>query len=153
MTTFNIVLVKREVMEIKDFVIGKQYSNRDIMNAFKCSTEGGIRYVKKENHLVLVSSLAGKQNIAPAKDRREGDIVFHAGVGKKGNQELKGANKRLADAIKDNSKLYYFEVFKPSVYTYQGEYQLIDAIPTREIQQDAEGKDREVLMFKIKSVS
>lgn len=130
----NLALVKGEIID-----------NNSLVEIFKCSPQGGMRYSKRTNTLVLVSNhVKGIYN-----DRWEGNTLHYTGMGQEGDQSLDfRANNHLAKSNQSNISIVLFEVFKSQEYTFQGEVKLISA-PYQETQLDNSGKKRLVWMFPI----
>ena len=130
-------------MNIENLKIGSTYSNDDICNAFLCSPQGGMRRSLKTNTLVLVANHVD----SIFDDRWEGDIMYYTGMGLKGDQSLDFMqNKTLSESRINGVDIHFFEVFNETVYTYQGQVELVDN-PIQEQQDDEDGNSREVYLF------
>lgn len=126
-------------------IINQIYSQQDIKVELGCTIMRGMNYKKDTNRLVLI------QNHVKSiyEDKQEGDILYYTGEGRKGDQTLTGANKRLLEAKKNNTTVFLFEVFKKTEYTYKGEVELISE-PFIEKQPDEDNKFRNAYIFPLK---
>lgn len=125
--------------------IGKEYINDDIVKAFGCSTQGGMRRSHKTNTLVIVTNpLKGLYD-----DRWQDGILHYTGMGLTGDQRLINQNKTLAETHSNGVSVFLFEVFRPARYKYLGPVTLIDA-PYQEEQLDANSAIRKVWVFPVK---
>ncbi|MES9933548.1 MAG: HNH endonuclease signature motif containing protein [Candidatus Sedimenticola sp. PURPLELP] len=129
-----------------NYARGDIVSNSEIVTTFKCGNMGGMRYSLKTNALVLVSD--------PFKgfyeDEWSGDVLHYTGMGKEGDQILKGnQNLRLYESKTNGVDLHLFEVNKPKEYTYLGNVELASE-PYQEFQNDSNGNNRKVWIFPLK---
>ncbi|MBT5842729.1 MAG: EVE domain-containing protein [Thaumarchaeota archaeon] len=90
-------IVLKEFTEIKSEEIHKSQilSNDDLMKNFGVGNMGGIRHSKKNNLLVLCSSLSN--DYADSLDSKSGLHVY-SGEGQTGDQELIKGNKKILDS-------------------------------------------------------
>ncbi len=132
-------------MEIKDLEIGQILENKEIAETFLCSNQGGIRKSKKTNTIVLFA----KFDNCSYKHRKDGDILYFTGMGKRGDQEMKRQNKSVLNARDEGFTIHLFESYKEKEFIYQGEVELISP-PTIERQLDDNNKERDVFMFPLK---
>jgi len=132
-------------MDYRDLNIGDKIINKDIAELFLCTNQGGVRKSKKTNTIVLIA----KFDNCSYKHRRDGDILYFTGMGKKGNQEMKRQNKSILNAADEGFALHLFEVHEEGTYEYAGEVELI-ASPVIEEQADDTGAMRDVFMFPVK---
>ncbi len=131
---------------VSDLIIGKNYSNEDITNAFKCSSQGGMRRSQKTNTLVLVANHVK----SIFDDRWNGNTMNYTGMGLKGEQSLDFMqNKTLSESNTNGVSVHFFEVFTEKVYTYQGQV-LLSRKPFQEQQDDEDGNSRSVWVFPLK---
>ena len=95
----------KEFTEIKSEEIHKNQilSNDDLMKNFGVGNMGGIRYSKKNNLLVLCSSLSN--DYADSLDPKSGLYVY-SGEGQTGDQELTKGNKKILDS---ECKMLFFK--------------------------------------------
>ena len=70
------------------FVIGEVVSNREVSKAFGCAIMGGMRPSTKAGTLVLISDMTKPFY----KDEWKNGILHYTGMGKYGDQTLKGNN-------------------------------------------------------------
>lgn len=122
---------------------GQVLNNQEIVDLFKCSPQGGMRYSKRTDTLVIVSnhikSVYG--------DRWEENVLHYTGMGQVGNQSKSfRSNFHLSNSKNSDISIFLFEVFKTAEYTFQGQVELIDK-PYQEKQIDVEGEERLVWMF------
>lgn len=95
---------------------GEIIGNRELMNIFHCACEGGIRYSSKTGTVVIVvnNTKKGLPNIL-----REDEILFAGRLFKDG-ETYAGANKRLAEFLREGKPVFLFEVDVPGRYEYRG---------------------------------
>lgn len=129
------------------YIKGDVISNDDMKNEFRCSNMGGMRRSKKTNTLVLVMD----HTKGLYDDKWKDGILYYTGMGKYGDQELKGQNKTLAQYFLHDIQVHLFEVYKPKKYTYKGRVKLAGK-PFQEIQEDEAGRDRKVWIFPLKVI-
>jgi 5-methylcytosine-specific restriction protein A len=128
---------------------GDVLQNDDIMKAFGCSGQGGMRKSNSTNTLVLISD----ETKGLYEDKWYKDEFHYTGMGKNGDQSLEFMqNKTLALSNENKVEIHLFEVFEKKRYTYIGQVYLIGE-PYLSIQQGEDGIDRTVWIFKLKLVS
>ena len=132
-------------MLIKTLKIDQVLENKEIAEIFLCSNQGGIRKSKKTNTMILLA----KFDNCSYKHRKDGDILYFTGMGKKGNQEMKRQNKSLLNAKEEGFTLHLFELYEDKKYIYKGEVELISN-PIIEEQLDDNNEKRDVFMFPLK---
>lgn len=124
--------------------VGKVFTNNEIVEKFRCSSQGGMRRSHKTNTLVLFSDQTGN-NIY--KDKWIEGILQYTGMGLTGNQELdKSQNKILANSKTNFVNIHLFETFKPKEHTYLGEVYLANDIYISN-EPDSVGNNRQVYKF------
>ena len=133
-----------------ELVIGKEYSNADIVDMFKVGNLGAMRRSHSKNALVLISYHDGNDRIY--NDYWKDDVLYFTGHGQFGNQELKGQNKTLAESNENGVTVYLFEMFYSTKYQYRGIVKLI-AEPFTEEECDIDGVQREVWKFPLKLIN
>lgn len=135
-------------MQIADFQVGQNYTNREIVEAFKCGNMGGMRRSKQTNTLVLIAKY---EQCCRSHDWDEKNgILNYMGMGKTGDQRLDYAqNKTLAESRQSGIGVYLFECFEPGVYRYAGEVELAGE-PVMEVETDKTGEMREVIKFPLR---
>jgi len=124
---------------------GQIIDNNLLVEIYKCSPQGGMRYSKRTNTLVLISNhVKGIYD-----DRWDGSVLHYTGMGQRGDQKLNfRGNSHLAKSNDSNISVVLFEVFRQRKYTFQGEVKLISK-PYQESQIDSTGEKRLVWMFPI----
>lgn len=128
------------------FKPGAAVSNNDIMAAFHCACEGGIRPANATDSIVLVLN---HTKMSHQEDWR-GNVLFFRGGGAKGDQSLdKGRNKTLLEAFGRNRPVYLFEVFKPKEYIFRGRMELAGE-PFQKEEAGSDGLPRKVWIFPLK---
>lgn len=136
-------------MLISSLIIGKKYSNDDIMATFKCGNMGGMRRSHKTNTLVLISD----HTKGFYDDMWHGTTLHYTGMGKTGDQTLNGnQNKTLSKSVSNGVHVHLFEVLVSSQYIYRGEVKLVDE-PYQDEQKDIKGNMRKVWIFPIKPIN
>ncbi|HAS79793.1 MAG TPA: restriction endonuclease [Fusobacteriaceae bacterium] len=132
-------------MTIKDLKIDQVLENKEIAECFLCSNQGGIRKSKRTNTIILLA----KFDNCSYKHRKDKDILYFTGMGKKGDQEMKRQNKSLLNAKKEGFAIHLLELYKEKEYIYKGEVELISN-PIIERQLDDNKEERDVFMFPLK---
>ncbi len=120
--------------------VGSILDSKELNELFKAQQQGGIRVSKKNNCIVLI--MDPSQNMYD--DKWEGNILHYVGSGQKGDQEMKGPNKTLANSKEDGKEIHVFEKLRPNQYFYRGSGELVYE-PYKENQ-----NGRNVLVFPIK---
>ncbi len=129
------------------FEIGEIVKNPQIVEAFKVGNMGGMRRSKKNNALVLICD----HTKGLYDDKWYGDVLHYTGMGKTGDQVLKGnQNGTLYNSGTNGVAVYLFEVLEKTKYIYQGEVELAD-IPYQATQYDVMGDERKVWIFPLRS--
>lgn len=128
---------------------GDIYTNSDLMNLFKCSRQGGIRYSKKTKSLVLITNHIESIYM----DKWVENTLHYVGTGSIGDQNFnyKG-NKHIYESTTNEITMHLFEVFTKGEYTYQGIVRL-SGKPYKEKQLDNNSKVREVCIFPLRLVN
>lgn len=94
-------------MKISELKIGNIYSNADIVETFRCGNMGGMRKSKTTNTLVIVSD----HTKGLYDDMWHGNILHYTGMGKIGDQVLKGnQNITLYESNYNGIDVHLFEV-------------------------------------------
>jgi 5-methylcytosine-specific restriction protein A len=126
--------------------IGSHYSNDEICKNFSCSLFSGMNKSNTTNTLVLIANHVK----SIYEDTWNNDTMHYTGMGRKGNQKLKGnQNITLYESNFNGVGVHFFEVFTEKVYTYQGQVVLSDK-PFQEQQDDEDGNPRDVWVFPLK---
>jgi len=121
---------------------GDIINNAELVEIFKCSTQGGMRRSHKTNTLVLVSNHVK----SIYSDRWYGNELHYTGMGSIGDQTLGAQNKTLHESNDNGVELHLFEVFELKEYTYQGIVKY-KGNGYQENQTDVDGNERKVWMF------
>lgn len=128
------------------FEVGAVVSNDEMRIAFKVGNMGGMRKSNTLNCLVLISD----HTKGLYEDKWYGDVLHYTGMGKNGDQVLKGnQNGTLFYSRSNGIEVHLFEVLDAGEYTYRGRVNLV-AEPYMEEQPDESGTPRKVWMFPIK---
>ncbi len=104
-------------------------SEKDLMDMFKVTNQGGIRKSKRTYSIVLVSDENGIYNDSEIVNGR----LIYSGHGTKTDQLMKSGNLLLANSIQNDIPLYFFKKVKKSVYCYQGKF-ILDGLPYQELE-------------------
>ena len=131
-------------------MIGKEYSNNDIVDMFKVANLGSMRRSHSRNALVLISYHDGNDRIY--NDYWKDDILFFSGRGQVEGKELKGQNKTLAESNENGVTVYLFELFHSTKYQYRGIAKLVSK-PFTEKECGVDGIEREVWKFPLKLIN
>lgn len=126
------------------FTVGETYSNKDIVDMFKCGNMGGMRRSHTTNSLVLISD----HTKGLYDDKWVNDVLHYTGMGKVGDQTLSSQNRTLAESNDSDIEVHLFEVLKATEYIYRGQVSLMGK-PYQEEQLDSKGLLRTVWMFPI----
>ena len=84
-------------MKFDELIINKVYSNKEVMDIFSCSGQGGIRVSITNKTITIISKLVRRNETNPYQDEHmnfEGRITY-TGMGTVGDQKLTGQNNRL----------------------------------------------------------
>lgn len=128
-------------------LVGKTISNRELMDIFKCACEGGIRYSKKTDTIVLVKN--NVKNRYPMEWK--GSQIDFIGRSTNDHSKLSGFNKRLAEFLHSGGDVRLFEVNVPGEYTYMGKVKVAGDPFTKEI--STENGNRMFWVFPLEIVS
>lgn len=132
-------------MTMADLKIGDVVNNEQLRAIFKCSSQGGMRRSLKTNTLVIISD----HTKSTYEDRWEGPVMHYTGMGLSGDQKIDFQQNRTLNESRSNGVgIHLFEVLKAREYIYQGQVQLA-ADPYFENQSDAEGRERQVVIFPV----
>lgn len=128
--------------------IGNVYSNSEIADIFKCSTQGGMRRSNTTNSLVLFTDHSDTENVY--EDKWIDDVLHYTGMGLEDDQKLEGnQNLTLYNSRTNGVRVYLFETFSPTKHTYIGEIELADDSYTVE-EEDINKKVRKVYKFPLR---
>jgi hypothetical protein len=145
-------IILKEYVETKSEEIhkGQVLSNDDLTEKFGVGNMGGIRYSKKNNLLVLCSSLS--HDYDDSFDSHSGLIVY-SGEGRIGDQEISKGNAKILDS--KNNMLFFKEKYQESgarkrgaldnLYEFVGKVNCVKHYWKEE--QDVEKNQRKVVKF------
>ena len=128
--------------------VGTVISHADVVDIFKCGNMGGMRRSYTTNTLVIISD--------PSKglyrDKWKDGKIHYTGMGKRGDQVLKGnQNYTLFHADTNGVEVHFFEA-EYGRYEYRGVVEL-DGKPYQEQQPDEDGNMRKVWMFPLRAIT
>lgn len=127
--------------------IGETIKNSELVNLFKCGIMG-TRHSLSTGTLVLVIDKSKGFYL----DKLKNGLIYYTGMGKTGNQELKGnQNLTLYNSNSNGVELHMF-IAENGEYEYIGIVKLVKE-PFQEIQQDINGDLRKVWIFPLKAIS
>jgi len=141
------------------FVLNRFYEREEIRQKCGLGFWGGIRFNSAQNLLVLFSNAHDDRptsdyhgNIYKDYYDSAAGLFHYTDEGQKRDQTVSHGNKRLRDAKVDDTRVLFFRQYIPKgKLEYLGlvsvEYQ------TKEIQKDADGKNRNVVVFWLKLIS
>ena len=111
-----------------------------------------MRRSRETNSLVLIAKQYPDSDV-PYYDTWNGSIFHYTGMGMQGDQSLEnGQNKTLANSHQINELgIFLFEVFRPKIYTYQGQVVLAGQ-PYQKTQADVNKAQRKVWIFPLKLI-
>ncbi len=134
---------------ISNLQIGKTYSNDEIKEIFKCSPQGGMRKSNTTKTLVIFSD----HTKSIYDDIWYDDTLIYTGMGKKGDQVLKGnQNITLYESETNGIKVHLFETFVSTKHIYKGLVKL-SGTPFIGEQEDVDGINRKVWLFPLKLIN
>lgn len=129
--------------------IGQTLTNAEMTSLFQCGNMGGMRRSKRTGTLVIISD----DTKGLYKDIWKNGILHYTGMGKIGDQVLKGnQNYTLFYSNTNGVEVHLFEVLEKAVYTYKGVV-VLAAEPYIAKQPDDNGDLRNVWMFPLKPIS
>lgn len=132
---------------INDLKVGQVISNEILTTLFQCSPQGGMR--RHNDNLVIISGHVN--NIYT--DRWIDGVIHYTGMGRKGDQTLRGnQNGTLYHSRTNGVKVYLFEVFKRKEYTFMGRVELVGD-PYQENQLDEDNLLRKVWVFPMRPIN
>lgn len=136
------------MITINDLVPGQLYTNNEIVDAFMCSTQGGMRRSHRTNTLVIFAS----HNKPLYEDRWQGDVLHYTGMGRIGNQTFVGnQNDTLAHSDTNGVTVHLYESYQDKIYVYDGIVKLTGK-PYFEDELDDNYEIRKVIKFPLKIV-
>jgi len=141
--------------EVSEFKIGENYSNDQIRFSLGVENLGGIRPSIDENgNLRLIAIMTSSDEGKPGKrdnpyhDRIEGDVLIYTAMGRSGDQQLAGRNKRILEQYANPIPIFCFINKGKQVYEYLGLLEVIRHYPEEQL--DSKGTIRNVWLFEFK---
>ncbi|WP_440970065.1 HNH endonuclease [Peribacillus frigoritolerans] len=133
---------------IEELIVGRIYHNKEVAEAFKCSTQGGMRRSHVTNTLVIFSDhTKGIYEDKWIINSNGDEILLYTGMGQDGDQDIDfGQNKTLNESRENGVKVYLFEAFKSGDHVFKGQVELVED-PYTEVQ-----SGRTVWMFPLRVV-
>lgn len=129
--------------------LADKVTNADIVRIFACGNMGGMRRSKKTGTLVIISD----ETKGLYRDEWQRGVLHYTGMGKTGNQVLKGnQNATLYYSNSNGIEVHLFEVMEKTVYTYRGVVVLAEE-PYQAEQPDDRGNFRKVWIFPLKPIN
>lgn len=126
--------------------VGDVITNQHLCEIFKCGNSGGMRRTKKLNTLVIISDHTKRFY----SDQWIGKILYYTGMGKTGDQVLRGnQNITLYESNTNGVIVHLFEVYEKREYTYRGIVKLAEE-PYQTTQVAVDGTTRKVWIFPVK---
>lgn len=129
--------------------VGKELTNNEMRELFKCGNMGGMRRSKQTGTLVIISD----ETKGLYRDVWKNGVLHYTGMGKLGDQILEGnQNSTLYYSDTNGVDVHLFEVMEKSIYTYRGVVKLADK-PYQSMQPDDIDNMRKVWMFPVKPIA
>ena len=129
--------------------VGKELTNNEMRELFKCGNMGGMRRSKQTGTLVIISD----ETKGLYRDVWKNGVLHYTGMGKLGDQILEGnQNSTLYYSDTNGVDVHLFEVMEKSIYTYHGVVKLADK-PYQSMQPDDNDNMRKVWMFPVKPIA
>lgn len=142
---------------ISQFEVGQKYSNDEIMFSLSVGNLGGVRpsvdSTGQLRHITLMTSSSdnAQSNYVrnPYHDRIEGNILIYTGAGRKGDQALSGANKRILDQRMTSSPIYGFVNIGRQSYEFLGLLELLRHYQEQQLDQELQLRTVWLFEFRI----
>jgi hypothetical protein len=135
-----------------DIQPGTELTSTDLKSIFKGQEEGGMRYSKATNSLLLVTDHNKLSATSIYGDEWVDGVLHYRGTGQRGNQNIDFAgNKRLMHSAGDDTGVHLVERCGKGRYRYLGRVDLVGE-PYRRNEVDADGKMRLVWVFPLRLV-
>jgi hypothetical protein len=129
---------------------GTELTSTDLKKIFKGQEQGGMRYSRATNSLLLVTDQKKFSGTSIYGDEWVEGILHYRGTGQRGNQGLDFAgNKRLVHAAEDDTGVHLVARSGRGRYRYLGRVDL-EGEPYRRNELDADGKMRLVWVFPLR---
>ena len=131
---------------------GTELTSTELSDIFKGQQQGGMRYSRTTNTLVLVTDRKKLSDTSIYGDEWVDDVLHYRGTGQRGNQGLDFAgNAKLMHAERDGTCVVLVERTKHARYRYLGRVKLASD-PYRRNEPDADGKMRSVWVFPLQAL-
>jgi hypothetical protein len=131
---------------------GTELTSKELNDIFRGQQQGGMRYSKATNSLVLVTDRKKLSGTSIYGDEWIDDVLHYRGTGQRGNQSLDFAgNAKLVHAQRDDTGVFLVERSKHARYRYLGRVELAGD-PYRRNEPDADKKMRLVWVFPLRPV-
>lgn len=141
--------------EIKAFKVGELYTNDQIRFSLAVENLGGIRPAldscDRLRHVAIMTAAADSGKVLsdnPYQDRIEGDVLVFTAQGRKGDQQLRGRNKRLIEQYSVPIPIFGFVNVGKQSYKFLGLVELLRHY--QELQADSKGTTRRAWVFEFR---
>jgi hypothetical protein len=135
-----------------DITPGTDLSSKQLSDLFKGQLQGGMRYSRATNSLVLVTDRKKLSAASIYGDEWIGGVLHYRGTGQRGDQSLDFAgNAKLVHAERDDTGVHVVERSGHGRYRYLGRVELAGD-PYRRNESGVDGKMRSVWVFPLKLV-
>lgn len=102
-----------------ELVVGKEYSNTDIVGMFRVGHVGAVRKSNSKNVIVLIHRVDYFD--LPLRSYWKDDVLYYAGAIENDRKWDEIMSNRILISSKDNSTpIYLFEIFSNNMYCYRG---------------------------------
>jgi hypothetical protein len=131
---------------------GTELNSRELNDIFRGQQQGGMRYSKATNSLVLVTDRKKLSGTSIYGDEWIDNVLHYRGTGQRGDQSIDFAgNSKLMHAENGDTDVFLFERTKHARYRYLG---LVERTgdPYRRNEPDADGRMRLVWVFPLRLV-
>ncbi len=126
---------------------GMELNSRELNGIFRGQQQGGMRYSRATNSLVLVTDRKKLSGTSIYGDEWIDDVLHYRGTGQRGDQSIDFAgNAKLVHAQRDDTGVFLFERTKHARYRYHGRVELTGD-PYRRNEPDADDGMRLVWVF------
>jgi hypothetical protein len=137
---------------LPDIQPGTELTSRELNDIFKGQQQGGMRYSKTTNSLVLVTDHKKFSQASIYGDEWIEGVLHYRGTGQRGDQDISFAgNGRLVQAGNARTAVHLAERSGKGRYRYLGQVDLADE-PYRRNEIDVEGNMRLVWVFPLRLV-
>lgn len=130
---------------ITQLEVGREYTNSEISQIFRCNEQRGMKKSNSYNALVLLT----RHDNNLYDDYWNDDVLYYTGMGFEGDQVLEKENKTLKESNENGVTVFLFEGFESHGLIYRGIVKLVDA-PFQEEEKDIHRHLRHVWKFPLK---